>query len=279
MSPTLTHPTKQQQQSPSHTELQTISDHQQQHQRNEIISINQLNLTNRQKDPSLPSLASKLATITCTAISSQLSPTKQLAAHRLFNTTTIPVDESNDDTEPPFLIDIQRTHHHFIDSSIETSSRHSSTFSHSPPLDTSQEETFTTSVTSLQQRSSYDSYSTLCDNRIDANKDDDDDVFTWKPKLDPTINTQLSTVINDNGNESTTTTTAANEPLTSRPKLSKSTTLSRTPKISELTSSSVENDDDNKCSSPAGGNLSLSLSPPVNRRRHMPALRGPYVSL
>lgn len=266
LSPTLTHP---KQQSPNHTELQTISDH----HRNEIISINQLNLTN-QKDASLPSLVSKLATITCTAISSQLSPTTQLAAHRLFNTTTIPVDESNDD-ENLFPSDIQRTHNYLADSSIETSSRHSSSFSHSPPLEISQEETFTTSVPSLHQPSSYDSYSTLCEKQNDGNKDDDDDVFTWRPpKIHTTINIQLSTLINDNGNEITTTA----EELLSQPKLIKST-VSRTPKISELTSSSLENDDDNKCSSPAGGNLSLSLSPPVNRRRDMPALRGPYVSL
>lgn len=265
LSPTLTHP---KQQSPIHTERQTISEH----HRNEIISINQLNLTN-QKDP-LPSLVSKLATITCTAISSQLSPTTQLAAHRLFNTTTIPVDESND-IETPFPSDIQRTHHHLADSSIETSSRHSSSFSHSPPLELSHEETFTSSVPSLHQPSSYDSYSTLCDNQTDGTKDDDDEVFTWKsPKIDTTINIKISTIINDNGNE----TTATAEGLSLQPKLIKST-VSRTPKISELTSSSVENDDDNKCSSPAGGNLSLSLSPPVNRRRDMPALRGPYVSL
>ncbi len=272
LSPTVTH---QKQQSPIQTELQTISDH----HRNEIISINQLNLTN-QKDPSLPSIVNKLATITCTAISSQLSPTKQLAAHRLFNTTTIPVDESNN-VEKPLLSDTQQTHHHLVDTLIETSSRHSSSFSHSPPLDTSQEETFTISTTSLHEHSSYDSHSTtLCDNQNVGTKDDDDDeVFTWKyQKTGTTFNTQLSTVINDNGNEITTTTkTAADESL-SQPKLIKST-VSRTPKISELTSSSLENDDDNKCSSPAGGNLSLSLSPPVNRRREMPALRGPYVSL
>lgn len=267
LSPTLTHPN---QQSPIYTELQTISDH----HRNEIISINQLNLTN-QKDQSLPSLVSKLATITCTAISSQLSPTKQLAAHHLFNTTTIPVDESND-VEKPFLFDVQRTHQ-LVDTLIEPSSRHSSSFSHSPPLDILQEDTFTTSVSSLHQPSSYDSYSTLCDSQIDANKDDDDDVFTWKPqKIDTTIDIKLSTIINDNGNEIKTTTIIAEESL-SQPKLIKST-VTRTPKISELTSSSLENDDDNKCSSP-GGNLSLSLSPPANRRREMPALRGSYVSL
>lgn len=268
LSPTQAHP---KQQSPIHKE--TISDH----HRNEIISINQLNLTN-QKDQSLPSLVSKLATITCTAISSQLSPTKQLAAHRLFNTTTIPVDESHDVEKSPFLSDIQRTHHHLVDSSIETSSRHSSSFSYSPPLEISQEETFTNLVTSLHQHSSYDSHSTLSDSQINANKDDDDDVFTWKPpKVGTTIDIKLYTTINDNGNELTTTTTTAEESL-SQPKLIKSA-VSRTPKISELTSSSIENDDDNKCSSPAGGNLSLSLSPPVNRRRDMPALRGPYVSL
>lgn len=266
LSPTQAHP---KQQSPIHKE--TISDH----HRNEINSINQLNLTN-QKDQSLPSLVSKLATITCTAISSQLSPTKQLAAHRLFNTTTIPVDESHD--VEPFLSDIQRTHHQLVDSLTETSSRHSSSFSYSPPLETSQEETFTTLVTSLHQPYSYDSHSTLCDSQNNANRDDDDDVFTWKPpKIGTTIDIKLSTTINDNGNELTTTTTTAEESL-SQPKLIKSA-VSRTPKISELTSSSIENDEDNKCSSPAGGNLSLSLSPPVNRRRDMPALRGPYVSL
>lgn len=278
LSPTQTHP--KQQQSPIRTELQTISDHH--HHRNEIISINQLNLTN-QKDQSLPSLVSKLATITCTAISSQLSPTKQLAAHRLFNTTTIPVDESPT-VEKPLLSDTQQTHHHLVDTLNETSSsRHSSTISHSPPLDVSQDETFTTSITTSHQPSSYDSYttSTLCDNRNCGIKDDDDDVFTWKsPKTGTTFNIQLSTtIINDNGNELTTTTTTTADESLSQPKLFRSAVTTRTPKISELTSRSVENDDDNKCSSPAGGNLSLSLSPPVNRRREMPALRGPYVSL
>lgn len=287
LSPTLTHP---KQQSPIHiTEPQTISDL----HRNEIISINQLNLTN-QKDPSLPSLVSKLATITCTAISSQLSPTKQLAAHRLFNTATIHVDESPKNAEEPVIVtDTQPDHHHhLVNSTIDASSRHSS--SHSPPLEIPQNETtFTTSIiTTLQEPSSYDSYLTkstdtaICDNRNlnFGTKDDDDDVFTWKsPKTGTTFNIQLSTLINDNGNEVTTTTTTATTTTIAeetQQKLIKSVaTPTRTPKISELTSSSVENDDENKCSSPAGGNLSLSLSPPVNRRREMPALRGPYVSL
>lgn len=258
------------QQSPIHKELQTIPDH----HRNEIISINQLNLTN-QKDPSLPSLVSKLATITCTAISSQLSPTKQLAAHRLFSTTTIPADELND-VEKPF----QRNH--LLDSLIEKSSQLSSPFSPTTP-ELSNETTFTTSVTFLQQQqqhqpTSYDSHFTLCENQNDGIKDDDDDVFTWKPtKINSNIDIQLSTIINDTNEVTNTTTISAEEPL-SQPKLNKPI-VSRTPKISELTSSSLENDDENKCSSPAGGNLSLSLSPPVNRRREMPALRGPYVSL
>lgn len=278
LSPTLTH----QKQSPIHTELQTISEH----HRNEIISINQLNLTN-QKDPSLPSIVSKLATITCTAISSQLSPTKQLAAHHLFNTATIPVDESNN-IEKCLLSDTERIHHHnLVDSSTEPSPRHSlSSITHSPPLEASQKETFTTSISpsSVQQQPfSYESYSStlLCDSQNDAIKDDDDDVFTWKsPRTGTTFNIQLSTTISDNGNELTTTTTATTaDELLSQPKLIKTTSVTRTPKISELTSSSLENDDENKCSSPAGGNLSLSLSPPVNRRREMPALRGPYVSL
>lgn len=266
LSQTLTHP---KQQSPIHTDLPSIPDH----HRNEIISINQLSLTN-QKDPSLPSIVSKLATITCTAISSQLSPTKQLAAHRLFNTTTIPVDESNE-AEKSLPSDIQGTHH-LVDSLIDTSSKHSSSFSHSPPLELSLEEHFKTSVPSLHQPISYDSYSTLCDKQNIRNKDEDDEVFTWKsPKIDTTINIQLSTINTDNGNEITTRTTIAEESLSQH--LIKTTTVSRTPKISELTSSSLENDDE-KCSSP-GGNLSLSLSPPANRRREMPALRGPYVSL
>lgn len=279
LSPTLTHPSKQ---SSIHTDLQTISDR----HRNEIISINhQLNLAN-QKDPSLPSIVSKLATITCTAISSQLSPTKQLAAHRLFNTTTIPVDESIN-IDKCLLSDTERTQQFsLVDSLFEPSPRHSlSSITHSPSLDASQENTFTTSVTpSVHQLSSYESNSStlLCDSQNDTSKDDDDDVFTWKPLRTGTTfsNIQLSTTtISDNGNEITTTTTATTaEELLSQPKLIKPS-VTRTPKISELTSSSLENDDDNKCSSPAGGNLSLSLSPPVNRRRDMPALRGPYVSL